>query len=335
MSDILDVPRPIVAAPHFAGTPVNLERFSTAEFAGDERVELWEQHNARALIGLECRTLNEMPLEAVETNVHLSQLQFAHVVANAHVVERSSRHIATQASDGVALYFTLFGESFFYHRDGVHILRPGDLLVCDVNEPFMRGFATGLKEFVIRVPKALFDEVSDEPVGATPTTMRFAGQRDANAHARSLAQLLKSALTAPKPTDAVATEAEAIHLLHAMFSADPTQRYAADRHAAESYISRNLRDPQMSVVRVAEGVGVSERQLYRAFNETGASVAKVILDRRLDLAHCILTTPGSPSIGDVAAHCGFLSHAHFSRVFRERFDATPAAVRAEGPSRRS
>jgi AraC-like DNA-binding protein/CheY-like chemotaxis protein len=324
---------------HFERTPLRSERFSTVECADrEERIERWEQHNARALVGLECHTLNETPLEAIQTNMHLGQLRLAHVVASAHVVEHSTRHIAAQSSDGVALYLTLFGESFFYHRDGVRILRPGDLLVCDVNEPFMRGFAKGLKEFVVYVPRELFEQFSDTPIGPTPRTMRFAGQRGVNAHAGSLAAVLKSTLTNSEPTDAVETEAETVQLLRAMFSADPIQRYVADRRAAEDYIERHLRDPQLSVNRVAEGVGVSERQLYRAFSETGDSVAKVILDKRLDLSSRILITPGSPSIGEIATHCGFLSHAHFSRVFRDRFDATPAAIRSAGtlqaPARR-
>lgn len=309
-------------------SPIRLERFSTIEFAGDERIDRWERHNARALVGLECRTLNDMPLEAVETNVRLSRLQLAHVVANAHVVERSSRQIEAQSSDGVAMYFTLFGESFFYHRDGVHILRPGDLLICDVNEPFMRGFASGLGEFVVRVPKTLFEDLADSPIGASPVRMQFADQPEANMHARSLAQLLQSTLVVPPSMGVDDTETEALDLLRAMFSADPGQRFGADRRAAEAYIARHLRDPQMAVRSVAHGIGVSERQLYRAFSETGDGVAKVILDKRLDLARRMLMAPGSPSIGDIAVHCGFLSHAHFSRVFRERFGATPAATRA-------
>jgi transcriptional regulator GlxA family with amidase domain len=84
------------------------------------------------------------------------------------------------------------------------------------------------------------------------------------------------------------------------------------------------------VGQVAQRIAVSERQLYRIFSETGEGVARVILSKRLDLAKRILVSPGTLSIGDVAAHCGFSSHAHFARVFRQRFDDTPAGIRHAG-----
>jgi AraC-like DNA-binding protein len=302
--------------------------FSTSGFDDARRIELWEEHNARALVGLSARTLDGNPLEATEINLELEQLRFAHVTANAHVVERSVAEIARTPTDGIALYFTLFGEAFFYHRDGVVLQRPGGILVCDTSEPFMRGFAQGLQEFVLTVPRPLFEDLSDEAATRQPRTLSFASIPGANAHATSLASLLRSALATPTVAHLAQAEQTAIELLRAIFSGDVARAAASYRFSAIAYIERHLRDPRLGVSQVAHAVGISERHLSRIFAETGTGVARLILDKRLDLARRILSSPGGPSIGDVASQSGFSSHAHFTRVYRERFEETPGETRA-------
>jgi AraC-like DNA-binding protein len=306
------------------------QRFSTRGLTVDDRVEQWEEHNARALVGLECRTLSGLPLDATEVNLEFPSLQFAHVAASAHVVERSVRNIAQIPADGVVLYFTLVGESFFYYKDGVHIQRPGDLIVTDVNEPFMRGFAQGLQEFALRVPQRVFESLADDPTPKHPLTMRFAGRQGANVNATALAELVRANFANPSTAgDEEQTENEALDLLRALFSADEARSSSAHRREAIAYVNRNLRDSQLSVAQVAKAVGISERHLSRIFAETSASVGRIILDARLERAHSILSAPAaSLPIGEIAAYCGFASHAHFTRVFRERFEQTPAEVRA-------
>jgi AraC-like DNA-binding protein len=306
------------------------ERFSTRGLTMSNRVEQWEQHNARALVGLECRTLSGLPLEATELNLELSALQFAHVSASAHVVERSVRHIAATPTDGVVMYFTLVGESFFYYKDGVHIQRPGDLIVSDVNEPFMRGFAQGLQEFALRVPKELFMSLSDDPLPSHPLTMRFAGSQGANVHAAALADLVRHSFADATETDHDSTEAKALDLLRAIFSANEAHSSAAYRRAAIAYVEHNLRHAQLSAPEVARAIGISERHLSRIFAETESSLSRIILEARLTRAHTILSAPAAAlPIGEIGAFCGFASHAHFARVFKDRFGATPSEIRSQ------
>ena len=48
--------------------------FSTVGLPEQQRVELWESHNATALIGLRCRSLTATVLEATEINLQLDRL---------------------------------------------------------------------------------------------------------------------------------------------------------------------------------------------------------------------------------------------------------------------
>ncbi len=307
---------------------VALRSFSTLGLSAPERIEKWERHNAEALVGLAAHSIDGTPLEATEVNLQLPRLQFAHVRANPHVVERTAGHIAAGETDGVALYFSLQGDAFFYHQDGVHLQQPGTLLICDVDQPFLRGFANGLQEYVLVVPRDVFEQTTEGSTPAQPIVLHFADVPGGDVHAAALARLVKRSLAEPDAESLAATEESALDLLRTMFSDDAANTSAAHRRTALAWIERNLRDPTISVSRVAQAVGVSERHLARAFGETGTGVARTILELRLELAKRILGTAGTQTVHDVAIYSGFVSSAHFSRVFRERYELTPAEWRS-------
>lgn len=307
----------------------SVDFFSTVGLVEPDRVERWEQHNERALVSLSCRGLNDNPLDARELTLRLPQLTFAEVAANPHVVERTKQQIDRTSSDGVALYFSLFGEAFFYHEAGVLIQRPGTLLVTDLSRPFMRGFAQGLEEYVLTVPRGLFETVAARALPKSPITLSFADVPGGDAAAAELARLVRGSLAAPDASAGAreTTEESALGLLRAMFSTDAAHSASSYRRAALAYIDRHLRDAGLSVTRVAEAVGVSERHLARVFAETGTGVARTILERRLELAHHLLSRRSDLPVSEVAGFCGFASAAHFARVFRERYEVTPAEAR--------
>ena len=134
--------------------------FSTRALPEDERVELWEDHNLHELITLRCRTLGGSALEATMVTRQVGELQLARVEGNPHVIERTPELVRAQPADAIAVYLTLVGEAFFYHEDAVRTVRPGQLLVCDADRPFMRGFSQGLEELAIRVPAETFRELT-------------------------------------------------------------------------------------------------------------------------------------------------------------------------------
>ena len=109
-------------APGSASAPV---AFSTVGLPIEQRIERWETHNEDALIGLRCRTLSADVLEATEINVQVDRLQLARVRGSSHVVERDLALIRRRPSESVALFFSLVGEAFFYHDDGVRKLPAG------------------------------------------------------------------------------------------------------------------------------------------------------------------------------------------------------------------
>jgi AraC-like DNA-binding protein len=303
--------------------------FSTAELPDAQRIGLWEDHNAHALIALSCHMLGEVTLDATELNLQLEQLHLARVLGNAHVVERSPELIRGYPADAIAVYLTLVGEAFFYHDDGVRTLRPGQVLICDADRPFMRGFSRGLEELAIKVPRPLFRELTGLGSLDTPLVRDFAR---GDVAARTLARLVDRALRPDggEPVD----ERTALGLLASVAggrSADPGTVYLAN---ARAFIEDHLTDVNLSAARVAAGIGISERQLSRVFAVTGTSVPQFVLARRLDRARALLASAPEIPVGEVAARCGFGSAGRFSQAFRARFGIRATDLRRQARASR-
>lgn len=96
-----------------------------------------------------------------------------------------------------------------------------------------------------------------------------------------------------------------------------------------SLIEQCLSDPLLSPARVADRMGVSVRQLYRLFEDSGESVCRYIQRARLQQAatelRAVLTE--ARSITDIAFACGFNDAAHFSRAFRKQYGLSPREYR--------
>lgn len=307
--------------------------FSTAGLPERRRVELWESHNAEALIGLRCRTLTAAVLDATEVNLQLERVHLARVRGNPHVVERDQALVRRRPADSVALFFSLAGEAFFYHEDGVHTLRPGEMLMCDADRPFMRGFSQGLEELVLKVPRQVFAGATGVDHVARPTVVRFAGGADSFAHA-----LAREVGAATRPGDPRAVDEEVLlSLVAAIAGRGRGDLSAAHRAAAEAYVDLHLTDPALSASRVAAAVGLSTRHLSRVFAEAGTTVPKHVLARRLDAARRMLEerTTAATTVAEIAHRCGFTSAAHFSHAFSARFGERAADVRRRAAASRT
>jgi AraC-like DNA-binding protein len=313
-------------------TPAAPVAFSTAGLPEGRRVELWESHNAAALIGLRCRTLTAAPLTATEINVQLPRVHLARVRGTSHVVERDQELIRRRPAGSVALYFSLVGEAFFYHDDGVRTVRPGEMLMCDADRPFLRGFSHGLEELVLKIPRPVFAEVTGIGDLSQPRVMTFGA--GGNAVAQALARRVGAGARTedPEPVD----EDALLDLVAALAGPGRDGVSATYRAAAHAYIDRHFGDPALSAPKVAAAVGISARHLSRVFAEAGSSVPRHILGRRLEAARRLLEHPTAAptTVAEVARRCGFASVAHFSNAFTARFGERATDVRRQAVANR-
>jgi AraC-like DNA-binding protein len=99
------------------------------------------------------------------------------------------------------------------------------------------------------------------------------------------------------------------------------------RHRVFRYVDANIGKPDLTAASIGRQVGISRSVLYRAFEPLGG-IAQFVRARRLEAAHVLLESPDVGSrISDIAANFGFVSDAHFSRAFRQRFGYNPRRAR--------
>ncbi|MGE4371206.1 MAG: helix-turn-helix domain-containing protein [Burkholderiaceae bacterium] len=128
-----------------------------------------------------------------------------------------------------------------------------------------------------------------------------------------------------------ASESLAITVTSGAFNAHGTSAYKQHDSvfkAAQRLIHQQQDDHHLDVAAIARQLGCSRATLYRAFAAQGFSVAQYLRDLRLRNAYLLLqNAPAQLRIADLAARCGFMDHASFSRLFYRRFGKRPSDVR--------
>lgn len=140
----------------------------------------------------------------------------------------------------------------------------------------------------------------------------------------------------PGPRDA-ATDAVVdrilVVLVQSLLAHGQDQRASASlialRRRAEAHIEARHTDPGMRPTLLASELGVSLRQLQRAFTETGSSVASRLRERRA--AHAIdllaLDSAGAASVDRVARMAGFPSAYALRSALRAATGSSPRSLR--------
>jgi AraC-like DNA-binding protein len=300
--------------------------FTTAGVPPERQMKLWQAHNSEALMGLHCRALADAAFEGATVNVQLARTLLSRVNANtAHVIERRTDLISRQPEDAVVLFFVLAGEAFYYHRDGVQILRRGQFVACDADEPFMRGFSAQFEELSLKIHRQVLFEQTGLLRIAAPLFAAFG--HDQNPIAARLVDLIGAATRNDGPC--LPVEDTLLRLVGVLLGGEDAEGATRYMAAARRYVQNYLSDPSLSAKSVASAVGISPRHLSRVFASVGTSVPQYVLDRRLSAAKALLhrREAASMTISEVAKRCGFTSITHFSRSFSLRFGERASDVR--------
>ena len=99
---------------------------------------------------------------------------------------------------------------------------------------------------------------------------------------------------------------------------------------AKEYIELNLRDLELGPNQVARCLNISIRTLHRAFERESLSVAGWIRWRRLEHCRSELADRAfdHESVSVIGARWGFWDAAHFSKLFKAQYLASPRTYRA-------
>ncbi|MFI0373648.1 helix-turn-helix domain-containing protein [Actinomadura sp. 1N219] len=307
-----------------------ISQASTEDVDPRERIEFWEDYNRRALVGLSCSSYSERGLLARQANFRLGDVRLAEISGNAHAIERTPQVARSTPKDSVFATLLVKGDAVFLHENGCLAATAGDLVVYDTRRPYLFGFSSSMRQFLVDIPRDRF--VEECMAGGVQAPMLFGR---GTAREGELVVALRSVLENPGASEPVSARGTVLDLIRLLATERSGGRaapaaYQTQLIVAEDYIDRHLHDACLTPGQVAGVMGVSVRHLGRIFESAGTTPSRHILERRLQRAHDDLTAPGAArtTIADIAYRWGFSSQAHFARHFRTRFGRTPTETRA-------
>ena len=317
-------------------TASTLHRYSinTAPVSPERRVSYWEEECRANLVGFRCSSHSDDGLLAHQTCLNVDQLRIGQTTANAHVIERTPDMIRAFPRESIFVNVILSGETFVYQRGHCAKLQQGDVLIYDARYPYLVGGADTFNLLHIDIPAEVFQTQLARADVKKPIHIAMA-HSTSRLYNRTLSRLLLDLIDGPAEARC---SNEVLHqqvcdLLGAMMGQSeggPALSALSAGHllAAKAYISEHLDDEDLHAQGIAREVGISERHLRRLFAAQDESITDYVLARRLDRARQALLDPRlrGCTVAETAYRCGFASHAHFSRVFKQRFGVTPSEL---------
>jgi AraC-like DNA-binding protein len=268
------------------------------------------------------------PFSTSAENVYLDGIAVSYSTGTARLLERTPARIAADRIDILGVGVLLEGEMHGVARLREFEARAGEILLFDIAQPITMTMSIA-RSIQLAIPRAMAEgelgpvaDLHGLVIGREEAALFYAhllklsealqtiSKEDAPRLARTLLDLL-----------VVAVHAAA----HAHRDAPPRMVGMAAR--ARTEIRANLESPSLNVAGLCRRLNISRSTLHRLFESEGG-VQTYIRNSRLDAGRiALLDSTNDERIGAIAERLGFSDAAHFSRLFRARFDETPSQCR--------
>ena len=304
---------------------------STDSVSPSQRFGLWHDTMWELFGGLE--TTSE---EATSFNGHMAYSMVGDTIlcrrsSSAYNLKRV-KPFTKQGTDCVKLLLQIRGQTRVDQAGRISTLVPGRWCLYDLSRPYDISHSSDTEVMLVTLPRLKFESnkyaLSDVVVhtfnaagGMEKLAFDFAGRVFEEA----------SGLNADPAMMTIDMIVQLVRMSILEMKGEPVYQAPANilRERVRSYINGFLRDPDLSVGRMAEYLNCSKRYLHKIFEEEHCSISELIWEERLTHCHRDLINPQmlDRSISDIAFHWGFNSSAHFSTSFKKRFGVTARECR--------
>jgi AraC family transcriptional activator of tynA and feaB len=299
------------------------------------RLRSWSEILATTHLAFDVRPTCRTPqhFQAAVTRRQIGDLMLVDCAASPFLGHRGTAVIGTQPAvaheNVLGFQFVCKGVELVREGDRELALKPGDVVLWDGLQPTEIEIAEPFYKRTLLFPR-------DRVLAVCPrlAALDALPSLSGSASARLLVRFM-NALAVEQPrfdsgAGAAAANAALELLRAAVEPALPNDRSAARaamRAEIGRYVRSHLQEPQLGPASIARAYAMSVRTLHGLFEDVDASVAGLVRTERL--ARCLedLQQPNGGSVTDIAFRWGFCDAAHFSRVFKREFAATPSDVR--------
>jgi AraC-like DNA-binding protein len=308
----------------------------TSSSAPQRRLAIWQDIVCDTFVGLDCRSDLDGAFWGTVAQSRLGAAAFTRVDSCAQRVLRTPSRIARASEDFVLVALGSSGVNGVYQDGREAIVSAGQFVIYDTTRPYELRFDDNFSQTIFQVPRKLLHQRVGSFDALTATTFssdaplerlvydflinmaRTVDHVDAATGARLLEQSL---------------DLVALAFAERMQDHPPEQSFhrSALLYRLKNYILTHLRDPDQSMTRAAAAVGISTRYASDLMAAEQISFRSYVQTQRLERCACDLSDPvqAARHVGDIAFAWGFNDLAHFSRVFKQRFDASPRQWREQ------
>lgn len=298
---------------------------STDAVPAHERVGYWGDLVQRSFGRLRSRTYGDGHFHGEIRRLQLGELRLCRLEASRHRVERTSGAAGASDPGDLKMVVQRRGCSVFEQEGRRAWLAPGSWSVYDTTKSYTVTNPEDVLQHVLLLPRRVLEGADAlrallvRPLSGTSGMGRVACETIARAF------------------DA-GSEAQGETILHQVHLAllelsgaqPPVGARGMLRERIQAVIVQRLQDPALDVDAIAAALGCSKRALHKAFEDRDDSLHRFLWQSRLELARRQLEDPAHAgrSITSILLGAGFSSAAHFSRMFRKRYGASPRDWRA-------
>lgn len=240
-------------------------------------------------------------------------------------LHRNARDIRRGPAGTIGVAVQAFGVGRFEQHGRRQVVRPGDLMVVDLDAPYDFGWAGWGRSRCLHVPTTM--------LGLTHAQIRSAAPLIADnplyAIVRRHVDDLCVGRDAEVPTSAAHSLGVAsVTLIRTLLTvAGSRSREVRDPDALlrkiDRYVGANLADPGLSCDTIALYVGMAGHELLRITGEAGVDLPRWIEAKRLSAARDALRTSATGPDPVFAQAHGFTDLASFARAFTHSYGIGP------------
>lgn len=308
-----------------------LARFTTDGIAPLQRLARWDAALWNSVVPF--RTVaTDGAFQGEARFGRLGALHILDIAASAHTLERPAHAPSRGEAALVQLIVQREGTATLSQAGRTLALTPGMWAICDAERSFAVTSAAGAEQLILLLPR-------DRLAGGSAISAHAArGFGTAGGTGRLLPRYLGGLFEELAAVDDgncgeladLAVQLVRLALLEARPATQPVSMRETLRLRVKDYVRRNVRDPALSIDRVATAFGCTKRHLHNVFSGDAMTLSQFVWSERLDRCRDALSNPGMArhSITEISFMWGFNNSAHFSKSFKERFGAPPRLFRA-------